>query len=98
MTTTITGAELRGYHAGNESDYRSEADYVIPGDDLNGVDITSRATDYKDSGKINIDNQGGEWSGTVRHGDRVEFFLGSTQEGEGYGQGGYGVEIGRAHV
>lgn len=91
MTQYITSAELRGYHSGNDSMLQTEADYVIPGEDIAKHDVEERAGEYKDSAKITIHNDGGQYN-RIRHGDRLEFFVqvGEGEEATGYGEGGYG--------
>lgn len=75
MTLTVTGAMLYGFHNGNESRNPGEADYIIEGKQIDSIEIDSSGQDLKDSGSFTIDNYQGEYSGLVRHGDRLEFYL-----------------------
>lgn len=90
MTRYIDNAELRGYHSGNTSDLKSDADYIIT-DDLITTDLSVRAGNYKGQGKIDINNNAGEYSQTIQPGDRIEFQTTAQGVDSGYGTGGYGV-------
>lgn len=91
MSLPLTKAKLYGYRPGNHSDLPSEADYEIPGIDLNVVDISSRAGPLRDSAKLRIDNQGGKYTDTIDHGDRLRFTANTTAAvNEGFGVGGFG--------
>lgn len=93
MTRYITEAALVGYHPGNDSTLRTNADYTITEGDFRGFSITERVRDVKDTASVTIQNNQGVYSDAVRIGDRVEVFerAGSQADTTGYGEGGYGV-------
>ncbi len=93
MTRYITEAALVGYHPGNSSTSRSDADYSISGGEFRDFSITGRLRDVKDTASVTIQNNQGVYSDHIRIGDRVEVFerAGSSSDTTGYGQGGYGV-------
>lgn len=90
MTQNFNTGKLLCFHNGNNATKEDNADYVID-DHLMTVDLTARTNEYKGVGKVEINNSGGEYSQTVRTGDRVEFVLGGSAADSGYGAGGYGV-------
>lgn len=95
---TITGAYLYGYQPGNESANPGDADYAIPSQDIESVEISMRAGELKDSASITLDNFRGKYSGIVDHGHRLTFYVsGGAVDGDGdnrwgrmsYGGGSY---------
>lgn len=89
MVQYLTDQRVLGYHAGNESAVESDADYIL--EDINQIELTRRATKYKDSGSISVNNTYGRYSGLLRSGDRLLFKTGNTEPEDGYGTGGYGT-------
>lgn len=99
MTLNITGAKLYGWHPGNSSPSPGDADYLIDGNELSGMEISNRAGELKDNASVDVDNYGGKYTGTVDHGDRVALYVtgeaisgsssGASWGRMSYGQGSY---------
>lgn len=92
MTRHLQELELRGWEPGNESGKRYEADYVIPGDDIQSVEIEERAGVLRDKADLTITNDGGRWTDVVDHGDRIALYVAMDPvDSEGFGEGGFGA-------
>ena len=71
MSRTIADAELQVFKPGSDS-----ADLVVPNDDLESVEISSRIQDAKDKGSFEIHNIGAKHSGDgveITSGDKLLF-------------------------
>jgi len=71
MSRTIADAELQVSKPGSDS-----ADLVVPNDDLESVEISSRIQDAKDKGTFEIHNVGAKYSGDgveITSGDKLLF-------------------------
>lgn len=94
MPVYTSDAEIRGYHNGNTSITRSGADYIISGDDIKALDNSERASELKDQAELTINNRKGQWTDTIRHGDRLEFVITPTEYTDVVDPSAYGVEYG----
>lgn len=93
MTLAIIEAVIYGYRPSNDSLSRADADYIIPGGDINSIEISQRGEELKDSGTLDIDNYAGRYTNDVDHGDRLEVYLARPATGEAsarYGETQYG--------
>lgn len=87
MTLNFSDARLLGYEATNDVTSALGADYEIDPADVAGFDIAERAQDLKDSASLTIQNNGGKYSHTIDHGDRLELYIardGSVPEDPAY--------------
>ncbi|WP_394743307.1 hypothetical protein [Natronococcus roseus] len=105
MTIKNAGAAIYGYRPGNESTDRDAADWVIPAQDIDQVQISERGEDLADTAEFSIDNWGGKHtheSTAPDHGDRIEFWLHAPalaeyDRSDRYGEDDYSSDDDLAH-
>lgn len=92
MTITITGGHVDVFKPGNTS---NSPNTVLKTPDLQGVTVKHAVQGDAGSGKIVVNNIGGEYAGEVTAGDRLEFVveigdIEDTSSATFYGRGTYG--------
>lgn len=75
MTLKVTDARLDVYDPGNDSDDPADADLSVTDPDFERIHVRSRVRDLVDYGTARIRNSAGTYTGEIRSGSRVRFFV-----------------------